>query len=314
MQIMLHILCFSFLVVLLSSALITPLLLYVLRLGAYGWNWQHCALFSAVLASTDALAISSLLKKAGGPESLVTLMEGESLLNDASGRQPAPCKNSTSECTSCLQTTIYSLAFIFALACCLAGIVLFELFLELVREIAEQGSAAQGSPASVIPTLAADIARLAAGACCSSVQHSRRGSPASNVLLGPPSLIYSDFKAVLSCVSACAGGAVVGLTFGYLTKRLLRWLRWQGASAPQEIAAILAVSVLCFYVANAPLEVSGVIAVVVFGLYGNSTSQFDLGSSQRMRDCTAVQQTLSFVLNSIVFFFAGASSVNFLIR
>ena len=153
-----------------------------------------------------------------------------------------------------------------------AGIVLFELFLKLVREIAEQGSTAQRSPASVIPTLAADIARLA------------------------------------------AGGAVVGLTFGYLTKRLLRWLRWQGASAPQEIAAILAVSVLCFYVANAPLEVSGVIAVVVFGLYGNSTSQFDLGSSQRMRDCTAVQQTLSFVLNSIVFFFAGASSVNFMVR
>ncbi len=38
-----------------------------------------------MLASTDALAISAVLRHASGPESLVTLLEGESLLNDASG-------------------------------------------------------------------------------------------------------------------------------------------------------------------------------------------------------------------------------------
>lgn len=38
-----------------------------------------------MLASTDALAITAVLRHAGGPESLVTLLEGESLLNDASG-------------------------------------------------------------------------------------------------------------------------------------------------------------------------------------------------------------------------------------
>ena len=38
-----------------------------------------------MLASTDALAITAVLRRAGGPEALVTLMEGESLLNDASG-------------------------------------------------------------------------------------------------------------------------------------------------------------------------------------------------------------------------------------
>lgn len=41
---------------------------------------------SAMLASTDALAITAVLRRAGGPESLITLMEGESLLNDASGK------------------------------------------------------------------------------------------------------------------------------------------------------------------------------------------------------------------------------------
>lgn len=40
-----------------------------------------------MLASTDALAITAVLRRAGGPESIVTLMEGESLLNDASGER-----------------------------------------------------------------------------------------------------------------------------------------------------------------------------------------------------------------------------------
>jgi CPA1 family monovalent cation:H+ antiporter len=38
-----------------------------------------------MLAPTDALAITAVLRRAGGPESLIALMEGESLLNDASG-------------------------------------------------------------------------------------------------------------------------------------------------------------------------------------------------------------------------------------
>ena len=36
-----------------------------------------------MLASTDAVAVASLLKAGGGPERLSILMEGESLLNDA---------------------------------------------------------------------------------------------------------------------------------------------------------------------------------------------------------------------------------------
>lgn len=45
-----------------------------------------------MLASTDALAITAVLRRAGGPESLVTLMEGESLLNDASGESNLWCE------------------------------------------------------------------------------------------------------------------------------------------------------------------------------------------------------------------------------
>ena len=123
LQVAVQVMFFAFLVVLLSALITTPVLLYGLGLAAHGWRWQHGALFrraallqqrlacvtnrhswaalpfspcnvlacsnpsprSAMLASTDALAITAVLRRAGGPESLVTLMEGESLLNDASG-------------------------------------------------------------------------------------------------------------------------------------------------------------------------------------------------------------------------------------
>lgn len=55
-----------------------------------------------MLASTDALAITAVLRRAGGPESLVTLMEGESLLNDASGAwQICLASRASAAATSC---------------------------------------------------------------------------------------------------------------------------------------------------------------------------------------------------------------------
>ena len=84
---MLQVIAFAFLVVVASAALSTPLLLVLLGLREMGWRWQHGALFSAMLASTDALAVTAVLRRAGGPGSLVVLMEGESLLNDASGER-----------------------------------------------------------------------------------------------------------------------------------------------------------------------------------------------------------------------------------
>ncbi|PSC69954.1 Sodium hydrogen exchanger 7 [Micractinium conductrix] len=233
-KVMLQVFCFAFLVVLLSTLLTTPLLLHDLGLAAHGWRWQHGALFSAMLAST------AVLRRAGGPEALVTLMEGESLLNDAS------------------------------------GIVLFEQFHRLVQQLPSAAAAANGapvpSPLSVLPMLTWHIAVLA------------------------------------------AGGVAVGLAAGWATTRLLRLLRWYGASAAQQVALILAGAYLSFYLANAPLAVSGVTSVVVYGLYGNSVAHFELEASRHMRELEAVQNTVAFALNGIVFYFAGASSVNFAIR
>lgn len=60
---------------------------------------------------------------------------------------------------------------------------------------------------------------------------------------------------------------------------------------------------------------AGVIAVAVFGLYGAATSKFDI--SPKLEESGAFEDfwdTFAFVANGIVFFYAGASSMNFVIR
>lgn len=132
----------AFLVVLASLALCTLPLVYMLP----HWSWPHAALFTAILAPTDAVAVAAILRTgacppaphpppplpppptlpvprhahlattltpptpphlpAGAPELLCVLLEGESLFNDAS------------------------------------AVVLFELFHELVRAFGPYGRAA----------------------------------------------------------------------------------------------------------------------------------------------------------------------------
>lgn len=78
-----HAIVYAFLVVLSTAGLMTPFMLFMLDLGNRGWTWPWAALFISTVASTDALAVSAIIKGACGPEHLTVLMEGESLLNDA---------------------------------------------------------------------------------------------------------------------------------------------------------------------------------------------------------------------------------------
>lgn len=61
--------------------------------------------------------------------------------------------------------------------------------------------------------------------------------------------------------------------------------------------------------------VSGVIAVVVFGLYGSATGRWHM--SPRVVESGAFEifwDTVVFAFNGLIFFFAGASSINFFWR
>ncbi|KAK9840543.1 hypothetical protein WJX81_000451 [Elliptochloris bilobata] len=78
-----HVISFAFLMVMASTAILSPMLLYVFGLSNLGWRWEHAAMFSAIIASTDAVAVSAVLKSAGAPVQLQVMMEGESLFNDA---------------------------------------------------------------------------------------------------------------------------------------------------------------------------------------------------------------------------------------
>lgn len=107
--------------VILTTIILTPLILFVLGFNNLGWNWVYGALFSAIIAPTDALAVSAILKKANGPVLLTSLLEGESLLNDAT------------------------------------GITLFQVFFDILRESAGEPIPTVWS---VIPTIIVDIIRL----------------------------------------------------------------------------------------------------------------------------------------------------------
>lgn len=110
------------------------------------------------------------------------------------------------------------------------------------------------------------------------------------------------------------GGVVIGYVLGWVTQRLLRVLRRAGAESPYQLGLIQAMGYLIFYLANAPFGVSGVIAVVVYGLYGASTSKFELAHSGAAAAQDAVQETLGVLFNGVTFFLGGATAANFLLR
>ncbi|KAI8101987.1 hypothetical protein M9434_007048 [Picochlorum sp. BPE23] len=121
-----HSIMLAVVMVILTAIILTPLILFVLGFQYNGWTWVHGALFAAIIAPTDALAVSSILKKAHGPAILTTILEGESLLNDAT------------------------------------GITLFQVFEGILDRNRDQYSNAIPTVWSVIPTIIVDIIKLSA--------------------------------------------------------------------------------------------------------------------------------------------------------
>jgi len=57
---------------------------FIKAIFPFGWSWGLCFVFGAMAAATDPVAVVALLGELGAPESLGTLIEGESLFNDGS--------------------------------------------------------------------------------------------------------------------------------------------------------------------------------------------------------------------------------------
>ena len=56
---------------------------WVTRLVLPGYSWALVFAFAAAVAPTDAVAATSVLSRLGAPQRIVTILEGESLINDA---------------------------------------------------------------------------------------------------------------------------------------------------------------------------------------------------------------------------------------
>jgi NhaP-type Na+/H+ or K+/H+ antiporter len=46
------------------------------------WDWPQCFLMASILSATDPVAVVALMRQNSAPDQIITLMEGESLLND----------------------------------------------------------------------------------------------------------------------------------------------------------------------------------------------------------------------------------------
>ena len=70
----------------LAFGLVTFTILGVTALGHWflpGFDWRVCLVLGAVVAPTDAIAATTIAKRVGLPKRIVNVLEGESLLNDA---------------------------------------------------------------------------------------------------------------------------------------------------------------------------------------------------------------------------------------
>lgn len=71
--------------VVLSTVLVGMCFYYVLQILGRPLELWWCLLFGALISPTDPIAVLSVLKHAGAPKSLETLITGESLFNDGTG-------------------------------------------------------------------------------------------------------------------------------------------------------------------------------------------------------------------------------------
>lgn len=212
-------------------------MLYVLNLRNEGWEWTDAFLFASMIASTDALAVTAIMKDGSGPESLVILAEGESLFNDAT------------------------------------SIVFFDLFWPRFKD---------------------------------SIDGTLKSEPVPTVV----------GKMALEVLWLATGGALIGIAGGIITRILFKFLQnRQGHTPVGEVGITVGISYLCYYCAESVVGVSGVIAVVVYGLYGASTTQWDISASARESNVfNSFWDVTQLLTNGIVFFFAGASATNFFYR
>ncbi|GIL78699.1 hypothetical protein Vretifemale_8066, partial [Volvox reticuliferus] len=287
-------LMFAFVLVCTTTLLAVPLMLWGLGLGPrYGWGWADVALFNAMVASTDAVAVTSVLRAGGAPELLGALLEGESLFNDAS------------------------------------GIVLFDIFLRKViqaRRVAAAADATNTSSSSSFST-AHHHPHPSPSQPPPPVPAPAPGPnphppwwPPSNWLPGflPPwaAVLVPELAAVCrDFMWLVVGGLAVGLACGVTMKWALRLLQWRRLKPHVEVSLTFAAGYLAFYIANAYLQASGVIAVVVFGVYGAATGTWGLSSQARRAGAfDRFWDVLAFCINGLIFFLLGASAVNYLIR
>jgi NhaP-type Na+/H+ or K+/H+ antiporter len=120
---------------------------------------------------------------------------------------------------------------------------------------------------------------------------------------------------VVGLLWAIFTGIAIGLLSGLFTLLTFMWMQHRSLDAKAEVAFTVGMAYLSFFIAQVFCKGSGCVATVVFGLFGSATLLF--GMSQKARQSLIFPQfwnVFMFLVNSLIFFYVGAASVNFAIR
>jgi monovalent cation:H+ antiporter, CPA1 family len=139
---------------------VTVLLIGLLTHAALGLSWSDGMLLGAILAPTDPIAVTSILRRTRAPARLTAMLEGESLFNDGTGVAvfSALVASLAAGTPAAGEVTLHFLAITLGgagigLACGLIGVVLLRALTEPQTEVLVTIAIAYGS------YLAADLAQ-----------------------------------------------------------------------------------------------------------------------------------------------------------
>ncbi|KAL6750873.1 Sodium/hydrogen exchanger family-domain-containing protein [Haematococcus lacustris] len=120
---------------------------------------------------------------------------------------------------------------------------------------------------------------------------------------------------VVKTITSALIGVAVGMAIGIFNRLLFIWLQWRNMPSFAEVAFSVAGAYLSFYITQVWCHGSGCVGAVAYGLYGSATLLWGISSktrqSQQFQHFWAV---LTFIVNALIFYYVGASCVNFTIR
>ncbi|KAG2448639.1 hypothetical protein HYH02_006526 [Chlamydomonas schloesseri] len=120
---------------------------------------------------------------------------------------------------------------------------------------------------------------------------------------------------VVRTIWSCFVGVCIGVALGIFTRWVYAWMQHRNMEPQAEVAWSVGGAYLSFYITQVWCRGSGCVGSVAFGLYGSGTLLWGMSTKARLTGIFDKFWTvMTFLINGLIFFYVGASAVNFTIR